>query len=1115
MPPPPGDPFAQIQESARQGKLVVVVGTGFSLSVTERELPALGWKALVKDGFEECVRLGKIKPAQATTWQAQIDSDDLDDLLGAAEFMSKKLGAPDGDLYARWFKNAVGSARPTHDVTAEALRRVRDANVPISTLNYDHLLEQVTELPTITLRDTDRVTEFLRREFRGIFHLHGAYDQPATCVLGISDYASTLTNELRDLIQRALATLNRLLFIGCGATFADPNFRRLIPWLRKNLGANIPQHYTLVRQSETDAVAADPNCHGFVAPLAYGDDYGELPAFIERLFPAKPRKTRSAKAPTRSTPPRSDDILRGLRELVIRESGEMTIEGVGADADTARRRFDLERLFVPLQLVETDVLRTNPNTWAGNPPAPQSFTGVFARHRHLVILALPGGGKSLLLRRLAIAYADPERRRRLSDDLPDIDLTPVVIRCRDWRNHIDQPILALLDSMPSVTGRPELQGLGEALRPLLKRGEVLLLVDGLDEIHDNLRRSSFVEHLSRFLVEFSRTRVVVTSREAGFALVAPTLAASCATFRIAPLNEPAIRLLSGHWHTLMHDDSPQSHAEAKRVADDILASESLRRLAENPLLMTMLLVVKHGFGRLPPDRVTLYTRAVEILLNTWNTPGHAPLVPRETIPQLAYVAHQMLILGQSTATEDELLHLLEMARDQLPSVRRYARDTPLEFLQRVELRSSLLLAGGMQTEHGQSIPFYQFRHLTFQEYLAAIAVVEGYYPGYTNSETILNPLAPYLLSDQWKEVIPMAAVRAGRRAEPLIAALVARASEIQADAERGHFNPDDWRLVPRVLPPAVSRLLQCLVEQADAEPATTTAALRLIVYFAAGATLLDGFDALCRGPHGDELLRHALDMAAVPNWSPQTNLHMTCARIAAEQPARDHWTSADGLGELAKLLKSSDITTVKRALYACAGLLWGAGRPVHERDSLLALRGQLPLADIEHRLLQNDPQLSLPALLAWRLTAPPFITDKASTYTPTNILDTLLRIWLDAKHNTRVDESSAALYVRLGLPRGYWQPIISPTEIETIRQRLDDFDPSKSIVKGAAAVIAFHARVVPDEDLVRTIADEFGRRPSSHANAVAALRQLGPLGQRFALSLPEPVTVRVRKPPRS
>ena len=130
----------------------------------------------------------------------------------------------------------------------------------------------------------------------------------------------------------------------------------------------------------------------------------------------------------------------------------------------------------------------------------------------------------------------------------------VLIRCREWREHIHRPIPTLLEHLPAITGRPDLTDLREALLPLFKKGRVLLLVDGLDEIHDDGLRSTFVEHLDDFLREYKSTRLVVTSREAGFSLVAPRLAGFCQRWRIAPLEDNAITALCGHWHRLMGTD---------------------------------------------------------------------------------------------------------------------------------------------------------------------------------------------------------------------------------------------------------------------------------------------------------------------------------------------------------------------------------------------------------------------------------------------------------------------------------------------------------------------------------------------------------------------------------
>ena len=96
-----GEAIAQLANSACRGDLVAIVGTGVSMLLTNGAVPALSWKGLVRDGFAYGLKKGKMTSAQFTAWKTQLDSSDLDDLLSAAEFMGRKLDAPQGDLYAR------------------------------------------------------------------------------------------------------------------------------------------------------------------------------------------------------------------------------------------------------------------------------------------------------------------------------------------------------------------------------------------------------------------------------------------------------------------------------------------------------------------------------------------------------------------------------------------------------------------------------------------------------------------------------------------------------------------------------------------------------------------------------------------------------------------------------------------------------------------------------------------------------------------------------------------------------------------------------------------------------------------------------------------------------
>src|SRR5690349_16073813 len=73
--------IAQLRRSALDGKLVVVVGTGVSMALTNGKNPALSWKGLIESGFAYGVKKGRIASAQREAWKNQLESRDIDDLL--------------------------------------------------------------------------------------------------------------------------------------------------------------------------------------------------------------------------------------------------------------------------------------------------------------------------------------------------------------------------------------------------------------------------------------------------------------------------------------------------------------------------------------------------------------------------------------------------------------------------------------------------------------------------------------------------------------------------------------------------------------------------------------------------------------------------------------------------------------------------------------------------------------------------------------------------------------------------------------------------------------------------------------------------------------------------
>jgi SIR2-like domain len=1030
--------------------------------------------------------------------------NDLDELLGAAEFMGRKLGAPNGELYARWLEGVFKDVKPVKNEMDKAVRALHASEIPICTLNYDPLLERTTGLRGIHIGETSKVTAWMRGEDRGILHLHGSWDAPATCILGIRDYETALSNDVRDLIQRSLTSFNRLLFIGCGDTFQDPNFSALIKWLRERMKSVVPQHHALVADGEVAARHADSMWHGFVEPIGYGANHDDLPALLLRHFPLSTTKTRKKKvsaAKDAITTTMHAKVLDDYRAFLLKDCGQMTIEGVRADLDTAQRRFDLERLFVPLHTlpIPPEIPASDPERerklleWQEKNSEPFLFGDVFTKHKRLALLALPGGGKSLLLKRLAVAYADPTRRQNSKDNLPDNNLMPVLIRCREWREYIRRPIPALLQNLAALTGQVSLAALYEALIPLLKQGRVLLLVDGLDEIHNDADRSTFVEHLETFLEDHKLIRLVVTSREAGFSLVAPCLMRFCVRWRIAPLDDGAITTLCAHWHRLMKGEGPEAQEEGQEVAQQLLRSAPLRLLAENPLLLTMLLVVKHGAGRLPPDRASLYDRAVEVLLDTWNIKGHAPLNAKEAVPQLAYIAFQLMRSGKQTATEKQLLILLEEARETVPQIRRHAKDTPYEFLKRVELRSGLMIEAGHQLEGGRTVPFYQFRHLTFQEYLSAVAVVEGHYMDYHKGDTVLTPLRPYLTAEEWKEVIPMAAVLARKQAEPLIAALATEANSLRMTLEAGEIfsEKEEW-LRGGKLPSSVSRLVQCLAEEAEASSETLMTALQVIGLFARGCGSRDNWQVISCGLYGDELLHQTWLLYEPLRWEREWRIRNTLASVAAYRFQARSSSSQESTKELIRLLRSQEVEEIVRGLLICAGLFWN--EVTRNSQSPIPL---LPVSEVVPHMFQEKPSITLAAVWAWgAINRLQRVTDPDPS-----VWDRLFALWRSNPWG-QIGNSTAAFALEQGLrarPREIWTPILTEEQKDFVRRCAEGSEETSA----ASLVVAFHAKdVFSDEELAHRLA---ARRteiytPEVAETAEAMLRQMGEIGRKHLRS---------------
>jgi hypothetical protein len=378
---------------------------------------------------------------------------------------------------------------------------------------------------------------------------------------------------------------------------------------------------------------------------------------------------------------------------------------------------------------------------------------VGAAHR-LVVLGDPGGGKTTMLRWMATAYLLRYRRDATFSDLPDTQTLPsrpwipVLIRCRDLGEA--DLCRCFADFLTQHLNKTELlPEEADVMRAIIldhiARGEALLLVDGLDEITNPVVRVMFCQELERTAARYPEAPIVVTSRIVGYRDMPYRMGSGFEHGQIAELIREDKDLFAKRWVEVTEErlSAADKANRAKELLEALHSSDRIERLTGNPMLLTTLALVKRKVGKLPNRRTKLYAEAVSVLLN-WNRWRYETIEEEEAIPQLEYLAYEMCRRGVQRLTDDEVLSLLEGVRTEYPNIRAIRHREPHAFLELLEARSSILIKSGgvWQKDRAQRKPVWEFRHLTFQEYLAARALLDGRFPGRDKSKSLAEQVAP-------------------------------------------------------------------------------------------------------------------------------------------------------------------------------------------------------------------------------------------------------------------------------------------------------------------------------------------------------------------------------------
>jgi hypothetical protein len=401
--------------------------------------------------------------------------------------------------------------------------------------------------------------------------------------------------------------------------------------------------------------------------------------------------------------------LESLRD----ETGFIEIRGLQVGEGKARR-FPIEDLYTPLMdEIGQRVDRQQAEQLGLAHTDQQSLEQALAANTRLVITGDPGAGKSTFLKWLVHRHC--ELRQRTGQDAP----FPLLIRVSDLAEFLDKPceqkdhahsamwIVRFLGAQCGLHGLDESFFLGT-----LRNGPCLLALDGLDEAPGAAARervAGIVEDAAR---NWPNTRVLVTTRPQAYEgdAVLPRFAEA----RIG-LDTEAVRMFLRRWSEALFPESAEKSARhATELVDAVESRMDIRRIAQNPVMLTALAVLHWNEKRLPEQRADLYESILTWLSRSRRQRLGRP-APERCIALLQELARAMQEHPKSRQVQAPRQWAAEVIAPRFREISAAAeqRERAEQFLAEEELDSGIVVGRGNEV---------RFWHLTFQEYLAARAL---------------------------------------------------------------------------------------------------------------------------------------------------------------------------------------------------------------------------------------------------------------------------------------------------------------------------------------------------------------------------------------------------------
>ncbi|MEW6668488.1 MAG: SUMF1/EgtB/PvdO family nonheme iron enzyme [Thermodesulfobacteriota bacterium] len=478
------------------------------------------------------------------------------------------------------------------------------------------------------------------------------------------------------------------------------------------------------------------------------------------------------------------DALRKYREYVFETCQHLPMRGIdigASDPTSGQKRMDLALIYVGLNTKTAVPGKKGKRSKQGfrvpgdEETRPLTALEAAIQNRFMVLLGDPGSGKTTFVHHLALCLAGHglAPSNGWLDRIPgwpekEDKLVPVPVALKDFaarmankKKRQADPI-DLWQFIVSRLAAQNLRFAKDALEAALERGEAMLLLDGLDEIQDASNQGLVRDVILAFQKRYKKARMLVTCRVLSYQEESARFE-GVPFFDLAPFDEEMISAFIKAWYTELQRLEIKSHEEADGMVErlqEAVQRPDIRRLAPNPLLLTVMALVHTYKGKLPDERAMLYEDAVDMLLYRWDqlkaagdwaqprltqlldTASRAKVDLQTVLGRLAFESHGEGGFKEGEALADIKDWQLQNALAELHPAK--SRDWAAQLIDTIKLRAGLLI----ERQRG----IFTFPHRTFQEFLAGVHLSKD--PDFAKHAARLAGEAAF-----WREVILLAVGR--------------------------------------------------------------------------------------------------------------------------------------------------------------------------------------------------------------------------------------------------------------------------------------------------------------------------------------------------------------------